>query len=411
MLNLSKNLVFLLFMMAMAFGYTSESRANEVNLDGYQKRFKLIKNNTGELQYVQMNFFNQSFKILPFVEQVKNDIKREILNMKEKGFDNEVESFLLELENSATVKNDELAENIRVVRASMGNIKDVDVDHFFGNVKTKGVLTQFQKELREVFAKYSLATIASTEDAKYFYKRNVTYEVVKRVLNFAKKKFTSVPLLNLASYVIVKVHDLVLEQRTFHQNMLLHYLQTVDDEKLGMTKLEADKVFSSIFESRISVLGYRESQNAAANWERYGLDKFYAMFRSASNRLRRSEISEKLSRYNYAFAEVINDKGERVVVNLFDKKHTFSSKLSVAYNYEKPTSVRRFRSLMNLAQVGLGFIPLPNWLKSQVNSFMDSYYVSQKLTEGALVGYFESQNDAFMANKVVKQMINPYIVY
>src|SRR5690606_10618211 len=118
--------------------------------------------------------------------------------------------------------------------------------------------------------KFDLAVVASPMDAKYFYRRNVTYEVVTRALNFAKKKFDSVPLLNLASFMIVKVHDLVLEQRLYHQYMLMHYLENAGAKEIGLTDKEIDRVYSSVFEARIQAINFQESKRAAANWDKYG---------------------------------------------------------------------------------------------------------------------------------------------
>ena len=40
-----------------------------------------------------------------------------------------------------------------------------------------------------------------------------------------------------------------------------------------------------------------------------------------------------------------------------------------------------------------------------------SFYVEQKLTEGALVAYFESNGNQQMFQAIMKQNINPYLVY
>ena len=193
--------------------------------------------------------------------------------------------------------------------------------------------------------------------------------------------------------------------------MLLHYLQNSSEAELGLTVEEADKIFSSIYESRISAINYRESNQAAATWAKYGLNKFYAMVRTANNKLRRSaRTMDAVQRYNFAFFEAKID-GERVVKNLIHFKHGWSSQMATAYNYDQPDKVRRFRSLLNLGQVGLGFLPIPGWLKGQAESFIESYYVEQKRLEGALVGYFESNSNMVMAKAIKAQMINPYILF
>lgn len=398
------------FLAVLAMSIFSISSFASINLEGFDKRFKLVKNDKGEVTYVKMNFLTKDFSIKPYIKQIKNDIKEEVLRMKTKSYDQELEMFLAELEEGSE-KNQEVQENIFAIRDSLKNLDNIKVDIIFNKLQKEGVLEKFRKELKAALDKYSLAVIASTEDPRYFYKRNVTYEVVKRALEFAKKKFSDVPLLNLASFVIVKVHDLVLEQRLFHQNMLLHYLQNVDEAELGLTVAEADKIFSSIYESRISAVNYRESNSAAANWAKYGLSKFYATVRTANNKLRRSSRTlEAVQRYNFAFFEAKED-GQRVVKNLIHTKHSWSGKMAIAYYYDEPNKVKRFRSLLNLGQLGLGFLPIPGWLKGQAESFIESYYVEQKRLEGALVGYFESQSDTLMAKNIGRQLINPYILF
>jgi hypothetical protein len=164
--------------------------------------------------------------------------------------------------------------------------------------------------------------------------------------------------------------------------------------------------------SKIGFINYQESNRAVANWDFYGTDKFFAILRGANTKLRRSaDIFSKVgTRFNYAFVDVI-EEGQRVVKNLVDRKHMFSGSMPTAFYYDKPEKVKRFRSLLNLAQVGLGFLPIPGWIKGQVDGFIESLYVQQKLTEGALIGYFESNGQTNMVEVLRKQQVNPYILY
>lgn len=398
------------FLIVPALLIFSLSTFAQANLDGFQKRFNIVRDADGNATYVKMNFYTKGFSLMPYVNQIKNDIKAEITRMRSKSFDQELDMFLDELIEGSE-KNAEVQENVWAIRDSLKNLDNIKVDKVFSDLESGGVLQKFRAELEAALDKYSLAVIASTEDPRYFYKRNVTYEVVTRALEFAKSRFSEVPLLNLASFVIVKVHDLVLEQRLFHQNMLLHYLQNASEEELGLSTAEADKIFSSIYESRISAINFRESNQAAANWTKYGLSKFYGMVRMANNKIRRSTRSmQAVQRYNFAFFEA-KVNGERLVYDLVNFKHGWSSQMAIAYNYDQPDKIRRFRSLLSLGQVGLGFLPIPNWLKSQVEGFIESYYVEQKRLEGALVAHFEMNSDIEMARAIKANMINPYILF
>lgn len=379
------------------------------NLESFKKRFSFVKDESGKLSYVRMNMLNKNWSVIPYLEQVRDDIKNEISRMQSKSYNEELDGFINQLESESD-KSFESQENIVAIRDSLENLKNIDVDSFFKMAKTKNVLKKFQDELKKALMLLDLRVIASTEDARYFYKRNVTYEVVKRAIDFAKKQFGNVPLLNLVSFVMVQVHELVLEQRLFHQNMMLHYLQNVSEADMGLTIYEADRIFSSIYESRIGAINFLESKLAVNTWAKYGLNKFYSTVRATNNRLRRSARTLEVGkRYNFAFFEAKED-GQRVVKNLVHNKHTLSKEMATAYNYDKPDEVKRFRSLLNLGQVGLGFLPLPGWLKSQVEGFIKSYYVEQKRLEGALVGYFDINGNTFMSTEIKNQLVNPYIL-
>ena len=388
----------------------SLSAFSDNNMDAFKKRFKILKNEKGEVTYVKMNLVSKKWSIMPYLNQVKQDVQKEIERMSSKSYQTEVDAMLAELEEGSE-KSAETKESILALRNSLSNLKNVNVEMIFAQAASKGVLGKFQKELKEALMLLDLSVIANTQDARYFYKKNVTYEVVKRAINFAKDKFDNIPVLNLVSFVIVQVHDLVLEQRLFHQNMLLHYLQNVKEADMGISISDADKIFSSIYESRITAINYRESTNAANTWTKYGLTKFYSMVRTANNKLRRAArtLDNVGARYNFGFFEA-RENGERVVKNLIHTKHQFSSKMATAYNYDRPDKVRRFRSLLNLGQLGLGFLPLPGWLKNQVESFVESYYVEQKRLEGALIGYFDINGNQVMSQKIKQQLINPYII-
>ena len=130
-----------------------------------------------------------------------------------------------------TKENEErIEEDSRQTRRTLRNLPTIDVEKSFTLAQSKGVLAAFEKDFRDIFFKFDLAMVAAVDDPKYFYRRNVTYEVVRRALDFAKKRFDNIPILNLVTFIIVQVHDMIIEQRTFHQNMLLHYLQNHEGE-------------------------------------------------------------------------------------------------------------------------------------------------------------------------------------
>ena len=178
-------------------------------------------------------------------------------------------------------------------------------------------------------------------------------------LDFARKRMSSIPMLNTVSYVIQEVEKLILERRQFHQNMLLHYLENFNETELGLTHDEVNLIWSSIYESRIQWFAFWESNAAKANWAKYGIDNFYSNYRIATNNLRKAQniYSEVGERMNYAFQKVTYNN-EKVIVNLFNKEGMFQNRPALAYNFDRPTQVARKRVVLNLAELGLSFVPL-----------------------------------------------------
>src|SRR5690606_6772362 len=187
---------------------------------------------------------------------------------------------------------------------------------------------EFESKLQEAFLFIDPTVLANLEDSRFFYKKNVTYRVINWALQQAKKKFSNLPILNIASFVIVRVHDMMLEQRHFHHNMLLHYFETVEESKLGLTKDEVDRATSSIYEYRIELAGLSESNKAAANWGSYGMDKFYMQIRAGNSRVRswQAPLSaanfKDVRKLNFAFASVM-EKNARKIYHLHHAGHQF----------------------------------------------------------------------------------------
>src|SRR5690606_13664337 len=137
-----------------------------------------------------------------------------------------------------------------------------------------------------------------------------------------------------------------------------------------------------------------ESNRASENWTKYGINNFYRQVRAGNTRMT-TWSNASAQKLNFAFARV-NENGVSKIYHLHNNLHQFSSKPALAYDYTSPSKLKNQRALMNLSGLALGFVPVPGWIKSNVQGFINSFYVEQVRVEGALVGYFESQNDQAM---------------
>lgn len=249
------------------------------------KRFEFVKKDN-ELTHVLIKRVSTKFTLAPYLRQVKSDLKV-LVSTNKNALDSQMDELQDWIEENSSEKAD-LSEKVLAIRDALYELKGADIDLIFKTISDQGVFAKLESELSDLFLNFSPAIIANTTDARFFYKRNVSYEVIKKVLDFARKRLSSLPILNVATVMIDRVHNMILDQRAFHQNMLLHYLQNYSESELGLTKSEVDRVISSIYESRISALNYMESNTAVANWKSYGVNKFYSLLRAANTKVRRS---------------------------------------------------------------------------------------------------------------------------
>lgn len=375
--------------------------------DGFHKRFELIRNEQGELVQIKDRTIATKFSVKPYLQQIKKDLLelKAYMNSHKAEFDGEIDSII----NEMGTADKAAGMNLQVVKDAVYTIPSLEVEDLMVAIAQHNMMEVYENRLTQEMVGLSLNTVANLNDSKYFYKRAVTYKAVTFALDYAKKHFSNIPVLNTISHVVVQIEKMIRERRTFHQNMLLHYFENFSETELGMTKEEVDLAWSSIYESRIAWNDFISSNNAAADWKNYGANLFFSGVRMANNKVRNfstQNIETKL-RYNFSFVEVM-DQGERKVLNLFDNQHMLSMKPAVAYNYDKPGKVKRTRQILSLAQIALSFVPYAPGLKNLISQFIDSTYEAQKQTEGALLGYFESNGNLEMISVVQGQNLNPY---
>lgn len=376
-------------------------------VSAFHERFEVVKEN-GKTKRILDRFIQARFDIRPYIEFIKNSLIEEQQRMASKA-SYEEEIYQLVGNYSITEKGEEI-KYAPIVIDSLREIEKLDIEKIFNDPKFIQVINYFESKINQALALIGLNVIAELNDETFFYKRNVTYEAVKMALNLAKRLTSNVPILNSATYVLVEVERLIRERRHFHQNMVMHYFENVAPEKLDMTHEEVSLAWSSIYESQIPWYNKWESDSARANWKKYGANRFYTFWRMGSNRLRswRDNYIEVGERINFAFNKAVDRKNNKIIVNLFDAENSLSTKPAVAYYENDPIRVMRMRLVYTMAELGLSFVPIPQFIKDLGSSFLKSQYVAHRLTEGALYAHFETEGDREMMDLIMAQNLNPF---
>jgi hypothetical protein len=379
---------------------------------GFNKRFQIVRDENGKLIGIRDRTLPVKFDVNPYITMIKSQILKEqnLMNGQSAvNYEQSVRDLLAEDDQMAFENNSQYDTYVNRVVDSLKQLSVVNVENVFNHELFKEVVSKFSDKMTSAILMLDPTMISVVNDPTYFYYKNVTYKAVTWGLDFARKKLSSIPMLNTISYVIVQVEKKITERRTYHQNMLLHYLENFNETELGLTHDEVNLIWSSVYESRIPWFAFWESSNAKSNWQKYGVNNFYLNYRNASSTLRSNTklYSELFERDNYAFQEV-NLNGDKVIINLFDNEGIFQNKPAVAYNYTKPSQVARKRIILNLAELGLSFVPLSELIKENVSTFIKSYYEKQRLTEGALFAHFESTENISGKSQLQLQYLNPF---
>jgi hypothetical protein len=375
----------------------------------FQERFKFERNDNGELVQVVDQSIKMRFSIKPYIDFIKESLTQEQALMANKS---EYEKEMAELFADQFDKSSQAPMDFNLFMQSMEEVNKLEVEEIFNNPQFQEVIASFEDRIATALDKINPNVLARLDNPQFFYHKRATYQALKWALDFAKSRLSSVPLLNTASYVLVEVEKMIRERRTFHQNMMLHYMERFTPEELGLTQKEGDLVFSSIYESRIDWFNIWESRAAQANWGGYGLDRFYQEFRLASNRLRdyRHSTNNLGERFNYAFQEA-DVEGEHVILNLMQTEAMFKGAPAVAYSFNEPKKVVRKRVALMLSDLGLSFVPLPQFIKNIASSYIKSQYEQHRITEGALFAHFEIQNQREMLRNLMIQYLNPFDIH
>jgi len=395
----------------LLLSFITVSRSYAIDQDklvsAFHERFEVVKEN-GKTVRILDRFIQAKFNIRPYIEFIKNSLIEEQQRMASKS-DYEQEIYEMVGDHSTTEKGQEI-KYAPIVIDSLKEIEKMDIEKTFNDPKFMQVINYFESKINQALALIGINVIAELNNSTFFYKRNVTYEAVKMALNLAKRLSSSVPVLNTATYVLVEVERLIRERRHFHQNMVMHYFENVEAEKLDMTHGEVSFAWSSIYEAQIPWYNKWESDSARANWKKYGAKKFYSFWRLASNRMRswRGNYVEVGDRINFAFNRAIDRKNNPVIVNLFDSEHSLSSKPAVAYYENDPQRVMRMRFVYTIAELGLSFVPIPQFIKDLGSSFLKSQYEAHRITEGALYAHFETEGNREMMDRIMAQNLNPF---
>ncbi|MEE3078513.1 MAG: hypothetical protein VX341_04175 [Bdellovibrionota bacterium] len=273
---------------------------------------------------------------------------------------------------------------------SVKELSKINLSHALENKALKKLIIELENKINKALSKMVSEVIAKPGSKKYFFKKKVKRELTLWTIDKIRSSLDLVPVVGLAFLLVDFIDQTITGRRIFHQYKLLYYLSNYSNEELGLSKENKSLILSSIYESRVDWDDFREVRKVRKHWKKYGQNKFNGQYRGATKRLEKykKRYDKTIHRISLCHQEVIKD-GERLVVNLSDRKSSLNKKPAISFSYEDPQRIKRIRDLAKLSKVGIEMISLPGFVRKRLIDYIHSLYRSQQLKDGALVGYFE----------------------
>ncbi len=395
-------LVAILFVSSLAFTATPQ--------EVFEKNFNIIYKE-GNIEFIKMKTFTKSPSLKLYVDGLLNNLEFVINELAQNGIDQDLEEDFYEYLEANSIHSDpKKDEAIEATKRSIRFMKSKRYQRAFSRIKRSGIFDEFQTKLKDHMKLLDVSILSAPMDSKFYLKKKAIGKVVQQLLKMAQKRFSNVPVLNTISFVLKKMEEFYVEQRTYYQHFLV-YLMMNHENELDMNGDQINHILSSLYESQIPILNRLLSAKAIENWDRYGTDTYFTNLRLGKTKLRSRQGDFKSigKQIGYAFVEVETEQG-KMIMNLINSKHKYTSQMAVAYNYEKPKKVAMMRMLLNFSELGLGFIPVSNFIKKEARGFLQSLYREQRIMEGSLMAYFQVQGNEGMVKSLKFSQIDPFLL-
>ncbi|MEW6056198.1 MAG: hypothetical protein AB1540_06260 [Bdellovibrionota bacterium] len=379
--------------------------ANSLSAEPFFKHFTVMRDSKGNADLIMINTKPQEVQMSAYLEELQGMVS---FAMSENLLDENalVQNFDAQ-DLQAWPKNYQ-----RAAGRSLKELQTVDLEGIAKDKKFSSVM----KSVGSIFKKHLMGSkvVANLNDKRFFYSRAGLSQVLSIAQQYIEQRIPPSQALELAKLLAGRVAHSIQTRRAFHQYMLLHYLENFEPKDLGLTAQEVARAKSSIYESKIPGYAFWQSNKAKRTWDKFGTAHFDRTVAAGGARLARNKkFYEFDQRVNYAFS-IVSEKGKKKIVNLMNPRFMYSKKPSDAYFFDNPYRVQRQRLLIQLAQMGLRFVPvadLPMLIaKSALNSFLSSMYVPHQITEGALLAYFETVKDAVGAKALGEAISDPTLM-
>lgn len=257
----------------------------------------------------------------------------------------------------------------------------------------KNMKLELDKIIELLTQKNFFKLLASPHNPDAFDFEIMLIDSLELAIDAAQKVLGSTPVFDVLEFLVDEYFESLKHQRAFYQNALLAY---VNSNNHNFSSEEVQLIKSSVFYSRIAFYKTSTRKNAKKNWPEFGL-------KSEKKAFSKCKPTSTTSYHDCFQFEKTN------IMNLVDKNNSLSKKVSKAYDYKKPAFIGQIRWLIVAIKLALKFVPAPGFAKTPVKSWLESFYINQRKTEGLLYMSVLSKNETALAQQILKNTANPLL--
>lgn len=284
------------------------------------------------------------------------------------------------LDESSVDELDLSDEDKEIVRQALNEFNTSGLTATNPQEVLKKILAFLKKELKNIDDVVDPRIIAYESDSLFYAKRMLLQKLLQSILTKISEQYAGNPYITIAIRVVVAIFDRLEFEREYYQNVLTYLMMETDPQIYGLSYPQANRIMSSVFESRIALEDVLSRKKARETWDRYGVDTYYEKVRSAQESFDVIKSANRdVLRRNSFFAE---DGASSIMHLLYKNSQTKSQ--SLAYNGTEPGKIYQNRLVLRAAEIGLYLLPLPASIKSRVQTKLRSFYWNQIREEGYL---------------------------
>ncbi len=283
-----------------------------------------------------------------------------------------------------------------------------------GKLLTEEKFLKFLNELSKLSDEYTkdpdYVIMANLDNPTYFYKKQFGKFLSGQLKKLIKNQLELASYVKILTFIADDYTRHILNKKTYHQNMLAFYLESVPAEQLGLTELDKNRALSSIADSRLSfgIKGMSESRKIKKDFDSYGYKKWEKSSMDAEKRWNKHAnlFDSRLEKQTSGFSLVSHGQSP-IVVNTGVKKDKSNDRPSYVFDKECPEFVYDMRKNYEFIRIALGMSPIP--YSSRLFTIFKSRYQSQAMSEGSYSAYLEAIGQAEVKEFILKQSMNPLL--